>query len=233
MSKKKQIDFPFNSFYRGINLIVLGYFEDTPKEELKEGAVYVYDECMWRYYKSLPENFTVYPAISYDNGGDIVTQRSILDESVSIDTVLKDRLKIICDHTTEDMDFSKDVSIIPAASSTAIYMPEISEKDDFLKKILKTIFRIKKVATTKYRKKLSKAYAFSNLFQGLNSDTKISTTVWQTWIEILGVDCMIIVKDSGTDNEDAIHDYIVYKSRNDTISVVEKDKNNEFLSENL
>ena len=233
--KFENIDFPRTIFMLGKTLTCDGYFEDFEKEELIENNIYIFDECLWMYKKILPSARQNFPIISFNEDNEIVAKPSILKEETieAYDIIVNNRLAKIVEQTTEDMDFNKDLSTIPPASSSAIYMPEIKESDDFLKKLIKTIFRIKKVSTSRYRKRLSKAYAFSNLFQGLNGDTKISTIVWQTWIEILGIDAIIILKDSGGDQADPINDYLVYKSRNDTISQVPKDKINEFLSDNL
>lgn len=220
---KKKLKFPTVTFHKNVRLEIMDNFENVPKEELEIGKGYVYDGCVWRYTDKPLEFATNYPSISFSDRGEIVTQTDANGKILTIETVLTDRLDMVSKQTTEDMDFRKENDVVPHASSTAVYIPEIKETDDFLKKLIKMVFLIKKVATTKYRKKLSKAYAFSNLFQGLNNDTKISTTVWQTWIEILGIDAVIILKDSGSDNEDPINKYIVYKSRNDSTTLVDKD----------
>lgn len=232
-----ELKFPFTTYYTGRPLDVVGNFNDFKKGEHEDGKGYVADNCIWEYTDNVLEEDELgigdYPVIGFNEEGEVVTRLSLMGKTVPLRKAINKRLSVICENTPEDADYSKDVSTIPHASSIGIYVPEILEEDDFLKKLIKTVFLIKQVSTAKYRKKMNKTYAFSNLFQGLNSSTKISTIVWQTWIEILGIDCMIILKDSGTDNEDPIGNYVVYKSRNDTITTVDKDKISEFLSENL
>jgi len=230
---QKQMTFPLHATIQGKHIMIIGEFAESSSNELIENSYYIHDGKVWKYKKKLPSRAKEFPMISIDKELGIVTIPSICDGEITYESVENQRLNLICSRTPVDADFGKDENSAYIASSSAPYVPEILEEDDFLKKLIKTVFLIKNVATTKYRKKLSKAYAFSNLFQGLNSSTKVSTTVWQTWIEILGVDCVIILKDSGTDNEDPIRDYIVYKSRNDSLNVVKKDEIKEFLSENL
>lgn len=227
---KKTLKLPTVTFHQNNRLEIIDYFENVPREKLEIGKGYVYDDCVWKYTDKPLVFAQKYPAISFNERGEIVTQTDANGKILTIETVLTDRLDMIVNQTTEDMDFRKENDVTPHASSTAVYIPEIKESDDFLKKLIKTVFLIKKVATTKYRKKLSKAYAFSNLFQGLNNETKISTTVWQTWIEIIGIDAVIILKDSGSDDEDPIDKYIVYKSRNDSTTIVDKEDIVSYLS---
>lgn len=229
----QNITLPINAYIKGRRIIILGEFTSSEPNELINEAYYIFNGKVWRYEKKLPNSAKEYPMISYDKDKNIMTKPDIDGVEITLESVLNGRLNIICERTAEDADFSKDLNIASVASSSSIYEPVISEEDDFLKRLIKTVFLIKKVPTTKYRKKLSKTYAFSNLFQGLNSSTKISTIVWQTWIEILGIDCIIILKDSGDDKEDPINDYIVYKSRNDSLNVIKKDEISDFVSENL
>ena len=153
---------------------------------------------------------------------------------IPVSEVLENRFAMLCNATTEDMDFQKNVAAAPQASSSAIYTPVIEETDDFLKRLIKMIFLIKKVPTTRYRKKITKTYQFSNLFQALNNATKTSTPVWQTWIELLGMDCIIILKDAKVEPEEpCIDNYLVYKSRNDVIDIVKPEEITDYLSDIL
>ena len=229
--KKWNFEFPGVIYTLGGEIRVIGDVMDLSKSELLDGNFYVYKGKVYQYRDELPEYKVKYPCITHSDD-EFITLDAIDDAEIDFQKHLE-RTKLIrnvSEHTDEDANFMQGMDTAP---STSIYVPNIGEKDDFLKKLIKTVFLIKRVATTKYRKKMSKTYAFSNLFQGLNSDTKVSTTVWQTWIEMLGIDCLIILKDSGADKDDPINDYIVYKSRNDSITIVDKDEIDKFLSKNL
>ena len=156
---------------------------------------------------------------------EMFTLNDVNGECITLDTVFKNKFALLCNATAEDADYAKEIASAPAASSSAIYVPVIKETDDFLKRLIKMVFLIKAVPTTRYRKKITKAYQFSNLFQALNNETKTTTPVWQTWIELLGMDAIIILKDAKVeDDEPCIDNYLVYKSRNDVIDIVEPDK---------
>ncbi len=227
-----KIEFPICSYYTGQRVTVAGELQNFKKEDLVEGVVYIYNDCLWKYYETVPSTLTNYPIFSFV-GDEIVTRGAIDRGEIPLDAIINKSLRMVVQKSEEGVNYTKDLLPVQSASSTAIYVPEIKEDDDFLKKLIKRIFLIKQVATSGYKRKFSKGYSFSNLYQSLNGKTKMSTVNWQTWIELLGLDCILILKDNGGDKESPINDYVVYKSRNDTIEVIEKDKIDEFLSENL
>jgi len=142
MNEESKIKFPVNSFYKGTPIMVYGNFIDTPKEELKEGGIYIYDGYTWRYTEKLPEKATKYPLISYDECGDIVTKDSIFNELVPVDSVVNHRLNIICERTVENMNFTKDTEFTPTASSTSVFIPEIKETDEAYQVVLQDLEEI-------------------------------------------------------------------------------------------
>jgi hypothetical protein len=237
MGKKKEereVSFPQYVNRCGNVLTVLGNFLSTPKEILRDGYGYIYNNRVWMYNPKGARigRYAIFPSIRYDRHDEIETDFSVINkDEISVDEMCNNSLNLILSKTTDDMNFVDSTVITPASSSTSIYVPEIKPEDDFLKKIIKTIFLIKKTSTARYRKKLSKPYAFSNIFQTINGDTKISTVVWQTVIELLGVDCVIIVKDNGGDPESPFGNYICYKSKNDRLDIVEESDIDTYVNE--
>ena len=229
------LKFPIDFFTKNHKLIkIVGFFEDFKRKELKVEHAYIFNDKVFVYYKKAPEQVSDVPVIVLTKDDEIVTLNDINGEGIEVDEVLNSKFASICNATDEDMDFTKNVETAPQASSTAIYVPVINESDDFLKKLIKSVFLIKQVPTTRYRKKITKAYQFSNIFQALNNITKTSTTMWQTWMELLGMDYIVILKDARLEaDEPTIDRYLVYKSRNDTITAVEPDNIRDHLSDIL
>lgn len=231
------LKFPIHYYTRNHNVIdIEGYINDFELTELKEGSAYIFEENVYIYKKKLPKVVKEkMPFIYYDKDeASFFAFADINGTLIPVSEVLENRFAMLCNATTEDMDFQKDVAAAPQASSSAIYTPVIEETDDFLKRLIKMIFLIKKVPTTRYRKKITKTYQFSNLFQALNNATKTSTPVWQTWIELLGMDCIIILKDAKVEPEEpCIDNYLVYKSRNDVIDIVKPEEITDYLSDIL
>ena len=229
------LKFPIDYYTKTHKLIkIMGFFNDFETEELEDEHAYIFNDGVYVYYKKLPKNIGDLPMIYIAKDGEIITLSNVNGDTISITEVVESKFSLLCNATDDDMDFTKNVESAPQASSSAVYVPVINEGDDFLKKLIKSVFLIKQVPTTRYRKKITKAYQFSNIFQALNNVTKTSTTMWQTWMELLGIDYIVILKDAKLEvDEPCIENYLVYRSRNDTISTVQPENIRNYLSDIL
>lgn len=104
-------------------------------------------------------------------------------------------------------------------SSTTIFTPEIREKDDCLKRMIKTIILKKAVNIAKYIPLFPKKYVLSNLKQGLTNNSKMAASTFVQWAEMLGVKFHIIVEDNGKDT-DPLKEVLHYDNYTDTIKVI-------------
>jgi len=229
-SAMEVLNFPVWAYFKkGGTLEILGdfEFEGAPIN----GKGYIYDGYVYQFDESINPSIGGIPKIYRDKDMNIKLLKGITGETMSVEELKENSMANIVATTKEDDNFIDEHAVAPIASSNSVYTPIIEEGDDFFKRIIKTVFLIKQVSTARYRRLLTTPYAFSNLFQGLNSATKVSVTTWQTWIELLGLDCTIIVKDSGTDKDAPIDGYIVYKSRSDTLEFIKKDNINDSKTE--
>lgn len=121
-------------------------------------------------------------------------------------------IKAIIDKTTDgEVEYDPEV-LNDIMRATSTFIPEIKDSDDFLKKLIKTAILEKDVNVHKYKKRMEKTYQLSNLIQALSNSTKTSPFVFETWMEILGCEFEIRLKDSGEDKQDPMHHDIVYES---------------------
>lgn len=235
--------FPGHVYPNGNMLTVVGHLEDTQQPEVDKG--YIYGDKIYQYKdkKCSRGKFpTVYPEetnpvqrlIEYHAGGiKYVTQPDIYDKLIGIGELRENSFELIVSKTDPDAKYTEEKSTNINIASGAVYEPEIESGDDFLKRIIKTVFRLKKTHAQRYRKMLAHSYSFPNLLQGLNGKTKVSVTAWQTWIELLGLDCYIIVKDNGDDKGAPISDMIIYDSKHDKVNTTDKDGIIEILKKEL
>lgn len=154
------------------------------------------------------------PKLEFNKRRSEETQKAFRIERVgSID------VKTIVANTKEgEVEYDPDVlNDIQRATST--FVPEIKNKDDFLKKLIKTSILEKQVNVHKYKNQMEKSYQLSNLMQGLSNETKTSPIVFETWMEILNCDFEIIIKDSGIDKQDPLPREVVYKSSTGEITI--------------
>lgn len=128
-------------------------------------------------------------------------------------------VKAIIDSTTDgEVEYDPEV-LNDIMRATSTFIPEIKDRDDFLKKLIKTAILEKNVNVHKYKKRMEKSYQLSNLIQGLSNGTKTSPFVFETWMEILGCEFEIHLKDSGDDKQDPMPREVVYKSSTGEIIV--------------
>lgn len=241
--KSRIIKYPLNNpprYYTtewGSRLSVAGLFNEIPREKLVEGKGYIYEGNIFKFTKNIPTHPSQFPLIYFKYDSDmnytIETLEDMNGDFIPESKLKSNDFKSIMEKSRPDKKYDQDQQNPPSVSSNIVYEPVIGETDDFLKKIVKTLFLMKKTGTQRYKKMLTKSYAFSNLFQSLNNATKTSTTNWQTWMELLGIDAIMIIKDSGADKLTPIEDYLVYNSRNDKLDIVPKEDIKEYIDSKL
>ena len=96
---------------------------------------------------------------------------------------------------------------------------EISPKDDFLKVIVKTVINTKKVNLKIYADRLHARHSLGNMISSLSGSTKMSTSYFQVWAELLGFDFKLDIFDTGEDTIAPLKNKIYYDSREGEIKV--------------
>lgn len=105
------------------------------------------------------------------------------------------------------------------------YIPVINEKeDDFLKLLIKNVLIDKGVNLNSIKHVVDKAYQMSNLKAALNNRTKISTSTFNTWGELLGFDFEINIIERNNGLTEPLKHKIVYRSVNNKVSVEDIDE---------
>ena len=94
-------------------------------------------------------------------------------------------------------------------NNSEIYRPTEYAKDDFLKKVIKSVLNDLEIPLSKYKGKVNKQYTLSNIKDALDKNTKMSTKYFNNWAEILGLD-MVIIVNSKPDAEDKLSEPLVY-----------------------
>ena len=110
------------------------------------------------------------------------------------------------------------------------YVPVINETDDYLKKIVKEAIVRKNVDINRLKCKMVVSYNLLNMKQALEKSTKMSVIYFASWMEILGLDFEIIVKDNGQDRIDPLKENLVYSSAIDRVVTEEQYKDPRLLS---
>lgn len=125
-------------------------------------------------------------------------------------------------------------------NATKVFIPEKCTFDDFLKKLVKEIIILKDVNVQKYKSRMEHSYELSNLVQGLMSSpyeddekkrggTKMSPFVFEKWMDLLGCDFEITVKNNGRDT-DPLPVTLHYNSKTSEVTIDGEEKNTNLRS---
>lgn len=127
-----------------------------------------------------------------------------------IDLKMNSVIKKITSDPKDTVDMIDQIQMSNANST--VYAPSIKPNDDLLKRAIKTALANKQVNMKNYKDFFENNYDLNNMKAVLTKDgTAMSTKNFYRWIEILGLDFELVLKDNGTDkispmNEDVIVD---------------------------
>lgn len=203
---------------------VEGEFNSTKnnKNQFIDGKGYLdnSDDYVWIYSIEPPRDANQYPYFWFEGS-------SIVKSDPSKDTLDYFHLEKCVDYSNErilktaresedDQPLYNDEKINDLNASSEIFRPAIYQKDDFLKKIIKTAINEIEVRLSRYKHQMSQKYMISNMTSALRSPTKMSTLYFNSWIEMFNWDVTIIVN-STEQSEDKLPEPLVYLSSRDSV----------------
>ncbi len=93
-------------------------------------------------------------------------------------------------------------------NNSDVFTIELSDDDDFLKRIVKTAINSKGISLNDYKNKFNKSYELNNMKSALLKDTKMSVTSFNQWCEILDLKYTITVEDNGKKSSSPLKEII-------------------------
>ena len=124
----------------------------------------------------------------------------------------------ISDSLVEGEKLYNEEAINDMNMAASVFIPVMNETDDFLKKVVKQTIINKNIDINRLKSCMSKNYGLSNMKQALIGKTRMSTTNFIMWAELLGIDFEVIVKDNGRDNISPLKHPLVYDSYSDSVT---------------
>lgn len=103
-------------------------------------------------------------------------------------------------------------------SSEDLNVQPTSDSDDFLKKMVKTLWTRTGATDAQLKSKMTKPYGFSNLKSGLFGSTKMSVKSFLIWLELLEAQAEIIITDNKKDKLDPLPCVVKYRTTTDKIT---------------
>ena len=200
-----------------------GLFTDGKGYKDENGNIWIYS------FAGKPKNANEYPFFwisdgikEFSNPSPEVLKTWQIDNAVAADL---DTIKL----TTKDEQNYKKKQIRDMNACGSKYVPVVLESDDFLKMLIKHIILEKDINISRLKYKMSAKYSLPNMTAALNTSTKMSTTYFQTWAELLGFDFTISITDNGTDSINPLKGTIKYDSYHNKVVFIDENGNEEVL----
>ena len=212
-----------NSKDRVVN--VIGPFNE--EENLIDNKGYIKDGYVWIYIKKKPLiDKNKYPYIYHvDNGYEFSNPSKETLEGFSEKNIYDLSLMSIVEQTKPTDIMYNEQAINDLNNAASRYIPIVHEEDDYLKKIVKEAIIRKNVDINRLKSKMQVSYNLLNMKQALEKSTKMSVVYFMLWMEILGLDFEIKIKDNGQDRIDPLKEPLIYSSAIDVV-VTEKEYTN-------
>lgn len=166
--------------------------------EPKEKVGYIKGNYVYIFHGT--ENEFDEPGIYYEGGEYVFVEPTIEKEKYSVERVDDlDTEAIIESVLNNKEDYITKEEVEKINNNSSLFIPEIKDTDDFLKKMIKKAIIDKKINLKNYKDKPKNKWTLNNLRMALNNNTSMSINYFRLWCEILGLDLELILKDNGTD----------------------------------
>lgn len=225
---KENLKFPQYLLSKERTVSVAGLLKDISEDipsNYTNGKGYIdpTDDSIWIYCRKKPNKLRIntYPYFwftSESNREHSNPPDDIRDKYNAKNLHVYDVHDIINDIKDDEIIYSPEELVDISNSSSEL--PIIKPSDDFLKKIIKMIIITKNINIKRLKVKMGVPYKLPNMITALNNDTKMSTTYFATWLEILGLEVEYKIKNDGTDNLTPLKHEHIYEPATDTFYVV-------------
>lgn len=212
---------------------VSGFFERKGKNGVFiDGKGYIdEDGQIWIFSQGgKPRNKDAYPYFWLnEDGSREFSNPPKLIRKIFMEENLKDlSIATIIDTTVPGEQLLDEDAILDINASTSIFKPILNDDDDFLKKIVKNAIIEKGIDTSRLKSKTKEKYFILNMIAALRNKTKMSTNYFNTWVELLGLDFEITIKNRKGETVDLLSFPLVYDSTKDKVLGLDEKSNKKF-----
>lgn len=227
MAKKKLKELSDSLFIstneRTVNVVgTIDKNEEKPTGVLRDGKGYIDEEDnIWIYCgEGKPKNSNEYPFFWLEDEKMVFSDPPKLVRDIFVAENLEDiTTKVIIKKTEAGKKLFDDQEIEDMNAASSFFIPTIFDYDDFLKKIVKTVIIQKGIDINRLKVKTGEKYVLNNMISALKNRTKMSVIYFSHWMELLGCDFDIAVKDNKED-VDTLKNDLLYQSHRDRISII-------------
>lgn len=210
----KELNFPLYLYGENNENVyaILNYL--THNVVFEDGKGYIDPETSEiRIFKRSPQKHTKIPCFWYENG--LIKFNSVSEKTrdhFNAKNLSDYSYDIIVKSTKEGEELYDEKAIADMNDAASVYHPIINEDDDFLKIAVKTTIQMKGIDINRLKCKLDTKYGLTNLKAALIGKTRMSVANFTTWMELLGCDFDLIIRDDGRDHIDPLRKEIKYSN---------------------
>lgn len=178
------------------------------------------NDRIWIYSgQGKPRNSNEYPYFWFNQNGE--KEFSNPDDTTK-NLFTRERLvsydmKVILNETKEGEELHDERAINDMNNASAFFIPIILSTDDFLKKSTKRAIIDKKININRLKYKMDEKYILPNMSAALKNKTKMSVNYFTIWAELLGIDFILKIVDSGSDTLNPLKEPLYYLSYKDDV----------------
>lgn len=184
-----------------------------------KGYLDVRDGHFWIFSSVKPRNPNEYPHVWIESGRYVKSKPSFETlEKFNGRNAINMQLPTIMENAenSDDTAFYNDTVIADLNANSEKFHPVTYQFDDFLKKIIKSVFNSLNISLSKLKSKAQQKYMISNMKSAVLTNTKMSVKYFNAWAELLGLKVTIIVE-TDENAEDKLSEPLVYLSTKDSV----------------
>lgn len=194
---------------------VVGYI-DSEYEPFIDGKGYIYDDQVWFFSREKPKTSDI-PVFWYEHGRILFGKtRETIKENFSVKRLRSMEPQDTLANLDPNVPLYDEKALSDINSATSVFVPEIKETDDCLKKLVKLTIIKKNININGLKSKMAKSYSLPNLKTALMNNTKMSVPNFLIWCDLLSISFDIFISDNGTDIHNPLPEQIHYNSLTDT-----------------
>lgn len=219
------MNFPAYLTFKDYVFTINGYIEDTDVYVKGKGYIEKETGIIWICKDKIPKKID-YPVFTINDSDNFKLHKEFNGKQDVLD---KFNIKSLEDLSTEKIVNSsseEDVLYDEAAihdmnSSNGLFIPTVESKDDFLKKIIKSVIINKEIDVKRLQHRFPEKHGLPNLISALKGKTKMSTTNFLMWAELLGFNFNISIINNGSDDINPLPKELTYVNTEDKIVIEE------------
>lgn len=203
----------------------VGYLDDDSRvKAYSKNKGYILNDTVWIYSDIGRAKNNRYPYFWINDNGEIEFSKPTKQVLAMFSVKKLNSLNLtIMTNSLDKNEELYDIRVVNDMNSSGEkYIPTMSDRDDFLKKLIKTCIINKAINLNRLKHRVGQKYVLPNMKAALDNSTKMSVSYYNMWTELLGLDYVVVIYDNGSDEINPLPDPLVFSSKCDDVILLEE-----------